>query len=174
MKKDVPSRSGLETLVKYTHRKKKAEDPANPAYQEHNPHYAAITAIVVIAVITLGVLAFVAKDTSAGRAYIVPERISPTSDEVTVSPDYGDDTSVQSVLDVLNSCRYYGGPSLEEGQSCNDICADPSLWHHPTDPAGTCIMAEFTYKDPSAYAGEIVRCSFSQEGRYVKCVCCTP
>ncbi len=73
------------------------------------------------------------------------------------------------ILDMFNNAKYYGG-TLDEGQSCNDICENPSLWGQ-SGPSGTCILSEFGVADFSSYAKSFVRCGFSEAGRDLTCVC---
>ena len=78
----------------------------------------------------------------------------------------------QSILNVLNSCRYYQG-TLGRDQSCNDVCNNPKVWNQG-ESSGTCINAEFSENDNSSYSKTIVRCNFKEEGRDIRCVCCSP
>ena len=78
--------------------------------------------------------------------------------------------TTQTILGVLNTCRYYGG-TLGTNQTCNAICNKPSLWGQG-GPAGTCVNSEFAYNDNSTYSRTLVRCNFAELGRKVTCVCC--
>jgi hypothetical protein len=78
----------------------------------------------------------------------------------------------QDVLNVLNSCKYYGG-TLAQGQDCNAVCANPSVWGQ-SGSSGTCITGEFRFNDNSPYSKSLVRCEFKETGRQLTCVCCTP
>ena len=79
--------------------------------------------------------------------------------------------SMQNVLTKLNKCIYYDG-QLQSGQSCNSVCAQPSIWGN-NGPKSTCITGQFSSTD-LAYPSELVRCDFTQAGRELTCVCCTP
>jgi len=77
----------------------------------------------------------------------------------------------QEILDSFNACKFYG-VRLSGGKSCNDICADPRQFGSSEATGQTCVLAEFSANDQTGYARTLTRCTFSDAGRNVTCVCC--
>jgi hypothetical protein len=129
--------------------------------------------IVLVVVIVVAVLASLITSNLTGNTIRVSPSIYGKAEVYTkqeVDAKLVTVPTTQTILGVLNKCRYYSG-TLGFNQDCNAICNNPKLWGQG-EPAGTCVNSEFAYNDDSAYSRTLVRCNFAQIGRKVTCVCC--